>query len=408
MTRTKIFLKPGRDKSVRLRHPWIFSGAIRNLEGAPESGDPVEIYSAGREFLAVGAFSAASQIAVRVWEFARNIEIDREFLRERIQRAVALRPRLGFVPQQGCRLVFSEADNLPGVIADRYGATVVLCLLSAGAEKYREVLAELFLELDGVTGVYERSDAAVRTREELPMRTGLICGEEPPEFCSIEENDMKLLVDVRRGHKTGFYLDQRDARLRVRDFAAGKRVLNCFSYTGGFGVSAALGGAQMVTDVDSSASALELAGRNYQENKIAPEQHESIEGDVFCVLRKFRAEKRRFDLIVLDPPKLVESQKALIRGARAYKDMALCAYGLLEEGGVLFNFSCSGLMDEEFFRKITFEAALDAGVDAVTVGSLRQSGDHPVLLTAPESFYLKGLISVVTRRLPNRNDDTKE
>ncbi len=387
-----ILLNPGREKTILRRHPWIFSGALKSVNGNPEPGATVEVRSADDTLLGHAAWSPESQICGRVWSFDPAEAIDADFFRRKIRRAIALRNELGLnAADGGCRLVASEADGLPGVIADRYGDFAVIQLLSAGAEFHKNTIAGILLEESGCRGVYERSDVAIRAREGLAECTGLLAGEEPPALITIVENGVRYEVDVRQGHKTGFYLDQRANRAAVAGYAAGKEVLNCFAYTGGFAVAALAAGAKHAVNVDSSAPALAAAARNFELNGIDPERYTNITADVFSELRKFRDRARTFDLIVLDPPKFVDSKNALMRGCRAYQDIARLAFLLLRPGGMLFTFSCSGLLSAELFQKVTADAALDAGSEAVIVGRLEQAPDHPTSLAVPESFYLKGL-----------------
>ncbi|MEG1980524.1 MAG: class I SAM-dependent rRNA methyltransferase [Victivallaceae bacterium] len=292
----------------------------------------------------------------------------------------------------GCRLVSSESDLLPGFVIDKYGDFAIMQISSTGAEFFKKVVAELLISEFGLRGVYERSDLSVRECENLPESCGLLAGEEPPELIQINENDILFKVDVRNGHKTGFYLDQRANRQQARGLASGKRVLNCFSYTGGFGVACAVGGASEVINIDSSQNALDMCDQNMALNQVAPERYKNICGDVFSLLRKLRAEKERFDLIILDPPKFVDSRKALPRACRAYKDIAILGFQLLNEGGMLMNYSCSGLMDMPLFQKITADGALDAQADAEILRILGQDADHPTALNFPEGTYLKGFL----------------
>ena len=388
-----IQLQAGRDKALRRRHPWIFSGAVARITGNPAAGDTVEVRSAQNELLGFAAYSPESQLTGRIWTFDPAETVDRSFFERRLRAAVALRDRLGLnLPAGGCRLVASEADGLPGLIADRYGEFVVFQILSAGAERHKAVFIELLRAITGCRGVYERSDVSVRTREGLAETAGLRLGEEPPQLIEIEENGVRLFVDIRHGHKTGFYLDQRENRRLVRERAAGKTLLNCFSYTGAFAAAALTGGATHVVNVDSSAPALELAKKNLELNGFTADRYENRLADVFAQLRQYRDENRKFDLVVLDPPKFVDGKGALIRGCRAYQDIARLGLQLLNPGGALFTFSCSGLMTAELFQKITADAALDAGVDGRIVRRLEQSSDHPTALAVPETFYLKGFV----------------
>ena len=393
MTSPCLHLLPGREKSLLRRHPWIFSGAVKSVSGDPAPGDTVEVRDAHQRLLAHAAFSPASQIVGRVWSFAPEAVIDRGFFADRIAAALRLRHAVGLdIPEGGCRLIASEADGLPGLIADRYGEFIVLQILSAGAERQRKLLAELLREATGCRGVYERSDVSVRAREQLPERTGVLLGEAPPDTIEIRENDLRLLVDVRHGHKTGFYLDQRAGRTAIGQTAAGKTVLNCFSYTGAFAVAALAGGARHVVNVDSSGPALALAAENCRLNGFGPDRYENRRQDVFEALRECRDTQQRFDLVILDPPKFVDGKAALPRGCRAYQDIARLGFQLLNPGGMLATFSCSGLMTPELFQKITADAALEAGVNGRIIRRLEQAADHPTALAVPESFDLKGLL----------------
>ncbi|MPM52871.1 Ribosomal RNA large subunit methyltransferase I [bioreactor metagenome] len=387
-----LVLSPGREKSLLRRHVWIFSGAIAELEGEAEPGETVAVVDSKRRFLARAAWSPASQLAARVWTFDSKEEVDGAFFRRRIAAAVEYRKFLGLdATEGGCRLINSEGDALPGLVVDRYGEFLVAQFLSAGTERFRAEIVEALAEITGAKGIYERSDSGVRAKEGLPERKGLLAGTEPPNPAVIVENGAKYAVDVRHGQKSGFYFDQRDSRAAVAVFAAGKRMLNAFSYTGGFAVAAALAGAEHVINIDSSAPALKLARHNMEMNRIAPERYENIEGDVFTELRRLTEAGEKFDLIVLDPPKFIESRNALTKGCRAYQDIARLGFGLLAPGGMLFNFSCSGLMTPELFQKITADAAIEAGVSGRFFRRLEQAADHPVSPAVPEGFYLKGL-----------------
>jgi 23S rRNA (cytosine1962-C5)-methyltransferase len=388
-----ILLKRGREKSLLRKHPWIFSGAIAKIEGHPKLGETVDILAAEGALLARGAYSPQSQIAVRVWTFDPREEVSPDFFVDRLRRAVEARRLIpGEGEPAGIRLVNSESDGLPGIVVDRYGDFLVAQFLSAGAEHWKGVVVETLVRLVPVSGVYERSDADVREKEGLPRLAGVLTGAEPPDLVEIREGPCRFLVDVKRGHKTGFYLDQRENRRMMAEFAGGADVLNGFSYTGGFGVAALLAGAARVTNVDSSRSALELGSRNAEINGLDAARIENVEGDVFTVLRRWRDAGREFDLIVLDPPKFAESQSQLARASRGYKDINLLAFKLLRPGGVLFTFSCSALMSPELFQKIVADAALDAGREAQIIRRLAQAADHPTLLSFPEGSYLKGFV----------------
>jgi 23S rRNA (cytosine1962-C5)-methyltransferase len=390
-----IILKKGREKSVLQRHPWIFSGAIERVEGPPASGETVLVCAADRQPLAQAAWSPQSQIAARVWSFNPQENVDAAWFRRKLEDAVAAR---GAIASEALRLVAAESDGLPGLIIDRYANWLVCQFLSTGSERWKETVVALLQELFPGLGIYERSDATVREKEGLLPRCGILAGEAPPPRVAIVENGMRLWVDIPGGHKTGYYLDQRDSRAAVRTWAAGREVLNCFSYTGGFGVAALLGGATRVTQMDSSAPALDLAQENATLNGLDPSASDYVCGDVFKELRKYRDSRRSFDLIVLDPPKFVESRSQLEGGARGYKDINLLAFKLLRPGGLLFTFSCSGLMELPLFQKIVADAALDAGCQAQMLAVLHQAPDHPVALSFPEGAYLKGLLC----RVPSR------
>jgi len=390
----KVILEKGREKSLQRRHPWVFSGAIKQVEGKPERGETVDILSAGNDWLARGSYSPDSQITVRAWSFDKDENIDRDFFRNKIVKALEFRQKLSGIGTDftAYRIIAAEADGLPGLIVDRYGDYLVVQFLASGVELHKPLIVELLAELTACKGIYERSDVAVRLKEGLTETAGLLYGEEPPEKIEIREHAQKFHVDVRQGHKTGFYLDQRDNRDYLYKHAAGKTVLNCFSYTGGFGVAAALGGAAMVTNVDTSAPMLALGSENMQLNGIDEKCYENIEADVFCLLRKFRAEGRKFDIIVLDPPKFADAKNHMDKACRGYKDIAILGFQLLNPGGQLYTFSCSGLMVPELFLKITADAALDAGTDAHIIKRFSQAPDHAVSLHFPESHYLKGLL----------------
>jgi 23S rRNA (cytosine1962-C5)-methyltransferase len=388
-----IHLKPGREKSLLRRHPWIFSGAVAEVSGRPQAGETVEIRSSGDEFLAWAAYSPLSQIRARVWTWEHGASVDQDFFRFRLERAIVARQSL--VPESGdndWRLVHAESDGLPGLIVDRYGDTLVLQVLSSGPERWRDTLVDLLVDLTGVSNVYERSDVDVRQLEGLPPRSGLLRGGEPPERLEISENELRFWVDVRQGHKTGFYLDQRSNRGRLGALAGGSEVLDCFSYTGGFTVNALAGGALSVLAVDTSAQAHELARENVILNGLPAERVDWQQGDVFQVLRGLRDRARSFDLVILDPPKFAQTASQAQRAARGYKDINLLAFKLLRPGGILVTFSCSGGVSEELFQKIVAGAALDAGVEAQIVERLHQGVDHPVALNFPEGAYLKGLV----------------
>ena len=392
----KVLIKKDREKSLLRHHPWLFSGAIERIEGEPQLGETVELRAHDGRFLGFGAWSPKSQIAVRIWSFNPDDEINADFLRRQLSWAIKLRESL-FEPGKtdAVRLVNAESDGLPGLIVDRYNDYLVVQFLSAGAEFWRETIVTVLAEIVPVTGIYERSDVEVREKEGLELRRGLLQGNEPPELIEICENSRRFLVDVRNGHKTGFYLDQRDNRQKITEFSAEREVLNCFAYTGGFAVAALSAGAIKVTNIETSADALELLNRNIALNGFAPARVENLTDDVFQVLRKFRDQGRSFDLIILDPPKFAESKSQIERASRGYKDINLLAFKLLRPGGILFTFSCSGQISPELFQKIVADSALDAGKSAQILVWLNQSADHPTALNFPEGHYLKGLVCVV-------------
>jgi 23S rRNA (cytosine1962-C5)-methyltransferase len=389
----RLTLKPGRERSLLRRHPWVFSGAIEEVAGSPRSGDTVRIDAADGKFLAWAAYSPASQIRARVWSFDEAQVPGPELIATRIEVAFARR-RAEILTEAGnaVRLVHGESDELPGLIADRYGDTLVVQLLSAGCEKWRETLIAVFRERSGCTRIYERSDTDARELEGLAASAGRIFGAAADGPLRIDEHGIAYEIDVGSGQKTGFYLDQRDNRARVRHLARDREVLDCFSYTGGFAISAISGGARSVSAIDSSAPALAQAKRNLALNHIAPDRAEWLEADVFQALRKLKREGRQFDLIVLDPPKFAPTSKDAPRAARGYKDINLNALKLLRPGGLLATFSCSGGVSPELFQKIVAGAAADAGTPLLLRERFHSAPDHPVRIEFPEGEYLKGLL----------------
>ena len=388
-----ILLKPGREKSIQRRHPWIFSGAVARLDGDPASGATVDLLSADGQFLARAAYSPVSQIRARLWTLDPSEPVDADFFRRRIKAAIASRETWHVARDtDALRLIHAESDGLPGLIVDRYAGSLVVQFLSAGAEFWRDTLADLLLEETGLQTIYERSDADVRELEGLAQRTGPLRGAVPAFPLVINEHALKFNVNPATGHKTGFYLDQRANRLLVRGQSEGRDVLDCFCYTGGFSVNALAGGARSVLSVDASADALVLCRENVALNALPESNHSVLEGDVFQLLRKFRDEARSFDMIILDPPKFAPTAAQAEKAARGYKDINLLAFKLLRPGGTLVTFSCSGGVDAALFQKIIASAALDAGVDAQIIEHLEQAPDHPVALHFPEGSYLKGLI----------------
>lgn len=394
----RLFLAQGKERSLRRRHPWIFAGAVARLEGRARPGDTVEVLSADGEPLTRAAFSPESQIRARVWSFDPRETIDDAFFKRRVAAALARRaaaPELR--DAQALRLVHGESDGLPGVTCDRYGAVLVLQLTSAGAEKWRGAIVSALIKASGCEDVLERSDVDVRKLEGLPPRTGWLAGGTGSGPVAIEEHGIRYEVDIAAGHKTGFYLDQRDNRRLCANLAAGRAVLNCFCYTGGFSLQALAGGAAEVLSIDSSGPALAVARRNLALNPELPAQRaEWREADVFTALRELRDAGRRFDLIILDPPKFAPTAAHAERAARAYKDINLLGFRLLSPGGRLMTFSCSGGIGGDLFQKIVAGAATDAGVEARIVQRLAAaSADHPVALRFPEGDYLKGLLCAI-------------
>lgn len=388
-----VQLKTGREKSVLRRHPWIFEGSIHRVEGEPGLGETVRVLDSHGTALGLGAYSPASQIRVRLWTKDALARIDEGFLRNRLEAALQMRRRLGLErPGAALRWVHGESDGLPGLVVDRYADTLVMQVLAAGAERWRDTLAGLLLELSGARGIYERSDVDVRKLEGLEERTGNLLGEEPPQRVEIVEDGLHYSIDVRRGHKTGFYLDQRSNRHQVRKLSRDREVLDCFCYTGGFTLNALVGGAASVLAVDASGEALAQAKEGAALNGLDDGRARWQEGDVFQVLRLLRDRGQSFDLIVLDPPKFAPTSVQVERAARGYKDINLLAFKLLRPGGLLVTFSCSGGVSAELFQKIVAGAALDAGVEGRIVRYLHASSDHPVGIHFPEGAYLKGLV----------------
>ena len=393
----QLIVAPGKERSLLRRHPWLFAGSVERLAGHARPGDTVEVLVRG-EVVAKAAWSPASQIRARVWTFDAAEIVDDAFFKRRVAASVARRAALpALAGQQGLRLVHAESDGLPGVIADRYGDTVVVQLTSAGAEKWREAIATALAKATGCARIYERSDSEVRSLEGLEPRAGWLRGEPPAGAVVIEEYGVRMGVDYAAGHKTGFYLDQRDNRRLLRDLCAGKRVLNCFCYTGGFSLQALAGGAASVVSIDSSAPALAQARANLALNAGLDASRAEWRGaNVFEELRRLREAGAQYDVIVLDPPKFAPSASHAERAARAYKDINLLGFRLLAPGGLLMTYSCSGGVGIELFQKIVAGAACDAGRDARIVQRLQGAPDHPIALAFPEGEYLKGLLIQVS------------
>ncbi|MBK8984596.1 MAG: class I SAM-dependent rRNA methyltransferase [Chloroflexi bacterium] len=389
-----ITLKPGREKPVLNRHPWIFSGAIHHSDGRSQPGDLVTILGKDGRFLATAYANPRSQIHARILTWDPDEAINDDFWLRRIRRAVACRQALDLDKTTAYRLINAEADALPGLIVDRYGDYLVMQCLTLGIDRRKTQLAGLLAAELQPTGILERSDGSVRAKEGLPETSGLLWGEMPPNPLHIQENGHTFVVDLSGGHKTGFYLDQRTNRAIVGAprHVAGKEILNVFAYTGGFAVYAAANGAGPITNIDSSVGVLELAEKNVLLAGGERPSDEYLLGDAFMILRDFRDNGRQFDVVILDPPKFAHSQRDVERAARGYKDLNWLALRLLRPGGLLATFSCSGLISADLFQKILFSAAIDAGRDVQILQPLAQAPDHPVLLSFPESAYLKGLL----------------
>lgn len=385
----KIVLKAGKEKSLKNRHPWIFSGAIQK---APNASGTYVVEDHKNQFLGLAYYNPESSLAARVVSFKEGENWDRATLKHRLASAYERRKSTLSKTQSAARIVASESDLIPGLIVDLYGPAVVFQILTAGIEALRPILIELIEEVFAPSFIIERSDEAIRTKEGLMERKEILKGELPAEGIEIFEDGIKMLIDVWNGHKTGFYLDQRTNRQRIRGYAKGRRVLNCFSYTGGFSLAALMGGASEVISVDESRPALDISERNVTLNALSSEQHHTVQADVFKYLRTLRDAGEKFDLIVMDPPKFISDRKHIDRACRGYKDLNLIALQLLNENGILATFSCSGLLSRDLFQKVIFGAAVDAQCELQVLDHLSQSDDHPVLLTFPESLYLKGLI----------------
>jgi len=395
----EIVLKKGKEKSLLRRHPWVYDTAVAKVRGTPSLGETVRVLSAEGAILGCGAYSPKSTLRVRMWTFDEGKALESPgFLRGRLERAIRAREPL-LERTNARRLVFGEADGLPGLIVDQYADWVVTQFQSAAVEAHLQQIVADLMTLTGAKGVFDRSDAATRLREGLAMRTGVLSGEEPPEVIEICEDGVRYGVDVRRGHKTGFYIDQRESRLAAQQFARdfrqrhgrGLRALNCFCYTGGFSLALIAGGADYVESVDSSAEALAQAAANATLNGFPSQSLHWSEADVFDYLRAAREAGKQFDLVILDPPKFASSHVHVERAARAYKDINLNGMRLLNAGGHLMTFSCSGAIDVELFQKIVAGAVFDAHREAWAVGRFGAGADHPLLMTYPEGEYLKGL-----------------
>jgi 23S rRNA (cytosine1962-C5)-methyltransferase len=394
---TSVVLKKGREKSLKRRHPWLFSGAIEKVVGRPGVGDTVEIRDSSAKPLGRAAYSPKSQIRARIWTFNPEEEVDVGFFRARIERALALREALPARRHTNAlRLIYGESDGLPGLIVDRYADVLVAQFLAAGVERWRDPILDLLSELTACEAIFERSDAEVRKLEALPPRVGFARGNRNASRCPIVEYGLNFRVDVEQGQKTGFFLDQRENRQRVRELAVGREVLDGFCYTGGFSIAALAGGAKRVTAIESSAPALDVARDNLAANPLDQGKIDFVQGDVFTQLRTLRDRGARFNMVILDPPKFAPTAAQVRNAARAYKDINLLAFKLLAPGGLLVTFSCSGGVSAELFQSIVAGAALDAGADAKIIERFGAAADHPIALEFPEGEYLKGLLVVKT------------
>ena len=393
----ELILKKGKEKSLLRRHPWVYDTAVERAAGNPKAGDTVKVVAKDGRFLAWASYSPASTLRARCWSFREDEVIDDIWFEKKIREAVAARDGL-LERTNARRFLFGEADGLPGLIVDQYGDWLVTQFQAAGVEAHRELIGRLLLEVTGARGVYDRSDAATRRREGLEVRSEVLVGETAPDVIEIVEDGVKYGVDVRVGHKTGFYIDQRESRLSAqraaeefrRRHGRGLRALNCFCYTGGFSLALLKGGAEEVVSVDSSEEALAMARANAERNGFT-NRAEWLCEDVFTCLRRLRGAGEKFDLVIRDPPKFASSHYHVDRAARAYKDINLNGLKLLGPGGELFTFSCSGAIDVDLFQKIVAGAVIDSGVTAWATGRFGAGEDHPLLMTCPESEYLKGL-----------------
>ncbi len=393
---SKVYLKAGKEKSVLRYHPWIFASAIERVDGEEKGGEIVAVYSHQGEWLAWGVFSPTSQIRIRLWSWDRDRPIDRSLIRDKLVKSIKLRKGLFHSQNTNCmRLVHAESDGLPGLIVDRYADHLVVQFLSWGVEKFRHLIVEELVDLTGIANIFERSDTEQRGLEGLQDEIGCLAGVEPPATIPVVENGLDFEVDLWKGHKTGFYLDQRLNRQRVMQYAMDKEVLDCFSYSGGMAIPVLLGGAKRVTCIENSVEALTLLRRNLSLNKIGEQKVKIVNGDVFQKLREFRDRGRSFDMVILDPPKFAPTVAHVSKASRGYKDINLFALKLLNRDGILVTFSCSGGVDLDLFQKIIFGAALDAGRQVRILEHLHQAPDHPIRLSFPEGAYLKGFILAV-------------
>ena len=388
----EIVLKKGKEKAALQRHPWVFSGALEKVKGKPTNGEVVKVFAFDSEFLAYGYYNSNSRVAVRLLEWDETQTINKNWYENRLKQAIASRQFILSAETNTCRLVFSEADFLPGLIVDKYADFLSLQILSSGIENVKNEIVELLKAQLQPKGIFDKSDATARTHEGLPIENGLLWGENPPEFLEVKENGIAYNINIADGQKSGFYCDQRDNRQILASYTKGKKVLDCFSYSGGFSLNSLANDATSVTSVDSSALAVETLKQNVELNKFDSNKVTTIQSDVNKQLRAFKEAGELFDVIVLDPPKYAPSRSALDRAARAYKDLNRLGMLLLEKGGLLATFSCSGAVDIETFKQIVAWAALDAGKEVQIIKQFCQPEDHPVRISFSEGEYLKGLL----------------
>ena len=387
-----VILNEGREKSLLRHHPWIFSKAIQKADESLQMGQTVEVVNQAGEFLCYGLYSPNSQIRVRALSFDENVKITDALIASRVKDAISLRKNVFARGNDGVRLISSEGDLLPGLIADKYNEFIVISISSCGMERYKNIICQTLKEIFPECSIYERSDTKSRAKEGLPERKGVVIGTEPDDTIYVrEEGQVYIPVDIKNGHKTGAYLDQRLSRIKAGSLSKGASVLNCFSYTGGFGLWALKGGAKRIENVDVSEHALNAAKTGVAFNHLDPGRCKFLKKDVFAYLREQVENGAKYDLVILDPPKFAESAANLKKACRGYQDINRLGLKLVAKGGHLLTFSCSGLVDPALFQKIVADAAIDAGVDGRVLGTLRQDEDHVVSLPCPETFYLKGL-----------------
>lgn len=389
----QVNLAKGKEKPVKHHHSWVFSGAIAKVIGQANNGDIVRVNDNNGQFLAYGYYNQASKITVRLLSWSETETINEDWWFQKIKKSIERRKEgIDFNSTDSYRLIFSEADELPGLIVDKFQDYLVCQFLTLGIDQRKQIIIDALVKILQPKGIYERSDAAARTLEGIAVSNGLLYGTIPNEPILIKENNLHFLVDVNEGQKSGYFLDQRENRAYLANFAKGKTVLDCFSYSGGFSLYAKNAGAKNVTSVDSSALAMETLKANYESNQMAFAPEQLIVADVFQYLRNANTENLHWDLIILDPPKLAPSRKSLPRAERAYKDLNMQALKLMKEGDLLATFSCSGSLTLDHFKQILAWAAVDAGKELQFIHEFGQPIDHPVRSAFPESFYLKGLL----------------